>query len=251
MVPVRRALRHLRGNLVAYLALMVALGGTSYAGIALDARSVGTKELKRGAVTRAKIKANAVSPGKLSNAAKQALTGPQGAPGAPGAPGQKGDTGATGPTFTAFGRNPVNGALPGDGIVVDLIGSNGSAATTGSGALTLPEQSRVYVSGSATMTNTDPDDPIRGRCEALISQPASNALTDDAGSGFFTDFHEASTEQTGAANQSHQAMPVTGTVLVPAGTYNVGIHCTQVGGPAGSLNRFNAALNVFAVPASS
>jgi hypothetical protein len=45
---------------VACLALMVALGGTSYAAIKLPANSVGTKQLKKGAVTGVKVKKNAL-----------------------------------------------------------------------------------------------------------------------------------------------------------------------------------------------
>jgi hypothetical protein len=47
---------HLRRHLVAYLALFVALGGTSYAAVRLPPRSVGTEQLKRGAVTNVKVK---------------------------------------------------------------------------------------------------------------------------------------------------------------------------------------------------
>jgi hypothetical protein len=46
--------------IVACLALMVALGGTSYAAIKLPANSVGTKQLKKGAVTGVKVKKNAL-----------------------------------------------------------------------------------------------------------------------------------------------------------------------------------------------
>ena len=41
-----RPLRHIRNNLVAYIALFVALSGTSYAAFSLPAGSVGTRELK-------------------------------------------------------------------------------------------------------------------------------------------------------------------------------------------------------------
>ena len=50
-----RILNHLRGNAVAYLALFVALGGTSYAAFNLPKNSVGTPQLRTGAVTPAKI----------------------------------------------------------------------------------------------------------------------------------------------------------------------------------------------------
>jgi hypothetical protein len=46
---------------VACLALLVALGGTSYAAIKLPANSVGTKQLKRGAVTGVKVKSNTLT----------------------------------------------------------------------------------------------------------------------------------------------------------------------------------------------
>jgi hypothetical protein len=47
----QRALRHLRANAIAYLALFVAMGGTTYAAIRLPANSVGTRQLEKGAVT--------------------------------------------------------------------------------------------------------------------------------------------------------------------------------------------------------
>jgi hypothetical protein len=46
---------------VAMTALVVALGGTSYAVVKPPARSVGSKELKRNAVSSAHIKANAIT----------------------------------------------------------------------------------------------------------------------------------------------------------------------------------------------
>lgn len=48
-------LRHVRANAVAYLALFVALGGTSYAAVSLPANSVGTPQIRNGAVTPAKL----------------------------------------------------------------------------------------------------------------------------------------------------------------------------------------------------
>jgi hypothetical protein len=57
---------------VAFVALLVASGGTSYAVVRLPAQSVTTKQLKNGAVTAAKIKANAVDASKV---AANSLTG--------------------------------------------------------------------------------------------------------------------------------------------------------------------------------
>jgi hypothetical protein len=59
-------------NVTATLALFLALGGGAYAAATLPARSVGSKQLKKNAVIRAKIKRNAVNGSKVSN---NSLTG--------------------------------------------------------------------------------------------------------------------------------------------------------------------------------
>jgi hypothetical protein len=72
---------------VALIALFVALGGTTYAATSLPKNSVGSAQLKKGAVTKAKINKKAL---------KQ-LKGNRGPAGAAGTPGEKGDTGPPGP----------------------------------------------------------------------------------------------------------------------------------------------------------
>ena len=57
--------RFLRGNTIALLALFVALGGTTYAATALPKNSVGTKQLKKNAVTAVKIKTARVTNTKI------------------------------------------------------------------------------------------------------------------------------------------------------------------------------------------
>jgi hypothetical protein len=52
-------------NVVACMALFVALGGVGYAATKLPKNSVGSKQLKNGAVTSAKLKAKAVTAAKL------------------------------------------------------------------------------------------------------------------------------------------------------------------------------------------
>ena len=51
----QRILDHLKHNLVAYLALFVALGGTSYAAIRLPTGSVGTRALANHSITPIKL----------------------------------------------------------------------------------------------------------------------------------------------------------------------------------------------------
>ena len=50
-----RLLNHIRHNVVAYLALFVALGGTSYAVVNLPANSVGARQLRNHAITPVKL----------------------------------------------------------------------------------------------------------------------------------------------------------------------------------------------------
>lgn len=94
-------------NVIASFALFLALGGASYAAVALTAHSVGTKQLKRNAVTGAKIKRNAVGSAKVANGSLRAEDFKPGetAKGQPGAPGSKGDAGAAGPTAGASADN--------------------------------------------------------------------------------------------------------------------------------------------------
>src|SRR3954452_12823168 len=88
-------------NVVGSLALFIALGGVSYAAVKLPARSVGTKQLKNGAVTSEKIRNGTVrkkdcvegelTRGKTGSAGAD---GVDGLPGVNGAPGPKGEHGA-------------------------------------------------------------------------------------------------------------------------------------------------------------
>jgi hypothetical protein len=65
MNAVRRTRRPRYADVVATLALLMALSGTAYAVTALPARSVGAKQLKSRAVTNSKIATRAVSSAKI------------------------------------------------------------------------------------------------------------------------------------------------------------------------------------------
>jgi hypothetical protein len=85
MDRIRRKLTY--SNVISTLCLVLLLGGgTAYAASKLGRESVGTGALKKEAVT----------PAKLSQKAKAALTGPAGAKGATGAQGPQGAPGAAG-----------------------------------------------------------------------------------------------------------------------------------------------------------
>jgi hypothetical protein len=98
-------------NVTATLALVVALGGSSYAAFKLPPNSVGTAQIRNGAVVASKIKVGSLSarlfePSELPRGPRGATgaagatgaQGPTGAPGASGVQGPVGAPGAVGPT---------------------------------------------------------------------------------------------------------------------------------------------------------
>ncbi len=92
-------------NVVASLALFLALGGVGYAATQLPKNSVGTKQLKSGAVTADKIsKATRASLAAAGPTGAQGPAGPQGIPGAPGTPGEPGSA-------RAYARVSTHGEL--------------------------------------------------------------------------------------------------------------------------------------------
>ena len=83
---------------VASLALVVALGGTGYAAIRLPAGSVGTAQLKNGAVISTKVKAHSLVAANFKPG--QIPAGPAGPAGAQGLAGPAGPAGAKGDSAT-------------------------------------------------------------------------------------------------------------------------------------------------------
>jgi len=83
-------------NVTATLALFIALGGTSYAAITLPKNSVGSKQIRKGAVRASELRSSAVSSRSIRNRAvrtsdlalstRSSLRGAQGPPGPAGPP---------------------------------------------------------------------------------------------------------------------------------------------------------------------
>lgn len=91
-------LSHLRNHAVGYLALLVALSGTAYAA-SLPSNSVGTRQLRDGAVTRAKLASTTLHAlRRVGPRGPRGLQGAKGATGLTGAPGIQGPRGANGLT---------------------------------------------------------------------------------------------------------------------------------------------------------
>lgn len=99
-----------RENALAVLALVAALGGTSYAAVALPNGSVGTPQLRNAAVTGAKLAPSAATAAKVKNGSLtlDAVSPDALVPGPPGAPGHDGSPGVVGPAGQA-GSSGTNG----------------------------------------------------------------------------------------------------------------------------------------------
>src|SRR5438270_3085645 len=103
--------RHVRQHLVGYLALFVALGGTSYAAVTklLPANSVGTRQVINKSLRTADFSKGAIA----TLHGRQGAQGPKGDTGPGGPQGSKGDTGPAGSTViarTRGGTQSTNGA---------------------------------------------------------------------------------------------------------------------------------------------
>ncbi|MBK8295249.1 MAG: collagen-like protein [Solirubrobacterales bacterium] len=112
-------------NVVALLALFIALGGISYAAVKIPKNSVGKKQLKKNAVNSSKVKNRSLRAidfgkgqlpaGAVGPQGSQGTEGPIGASGAPGIAGPAGEdgiTGSTGPQGTP-GQPGTNGSSAG------------------------------------------------------------------------------------------------------------------------------------------
>lgn len=144
-------------EVVATLALFIALGGASYAAIQVPKNSVGTKQLKKNAVTSKKVKNKSLlradfKPGQIPKGA----TGPKGTAGSAGPTGPAGSQGLTGPTG-------VTGAA----------GVSSSAVMTGRTTLSNINQ-QFAISGISTAANYGNPTADIGMTSPSVSVTAGN-----------------------------------------------------------------------------
>ena len=137
----RRIIFHLRNNVVGYVALFAALGGTSYAAVRLAPGSVTNRALARGAVSHSKLAANSVTsadiadgslkPGDFARQTMTALTKGGGVTTA--ADGTTGSRGANGGSGTAGALGPAGpaGAAGSASIIVRARGTGTVSAPHG------------------------------------------------------------------------------------------------------------------------
>jgi hypothetical protein len=140
---------HVRGNVVGYLALFIALGGTSYAAVRLAPNSVTSAAIAKRAVTHAKLAPNSVTSANVKKGALtasdfkagtfiQGLKGDAGAAGVDGERGLDGVQGFQGPQGDPGPQGPQGTA-----------GTKGDPGHDGSASIAL----RARVSGTVTAKN--------------------------------------------------------------------------------------------------
>jgi hypothetical protein len=164
----RKLFGHLSGNAVAYLALFVALGGTSVAAVSLKNGSVKGKHISRNAVSSPKVKDRSLLARDF--AAGQLPRGKPGQPGQPGqngAPGQDGQTGPRGPSNAYANLFNATGVIQLDGSEVTL------------GQLTLPAGSYAFTA-SAEVTTSAPSTNCRIKNQGTVVATSSTVGDGDA-----------------------------------------------------------------------
>ena len=115
-----RSWRPSHTTVAAYMALFIALGGTSYAAVKLPKNSVGSTQIKKNAVSSSKVKNGSLTKSDFkASDLPVGRTGPQGPQGLQGTKGDKGDKGDQGDqgdagingTADAFARVQADGTL--------------------------------------------------------------------------------------------------------------------------------------------
>ena len=85
-------------NVIATLALFIALGGSSYAALNLPKGSVGSKQLQQNSVTSVKVRPGTLVTSDFNASARSRLRGPEGLEGEEGLEGPEGPAGEPGTT---------------------------------------------------------------------------------------------------------------------------------------------------------
>jgi hypothetical protein len=181
------ASRHLRRNLVAYVALLFAFSGTSYAATTalLPANSVGTRQVINGSLLKKDFKSGQLprgARGPRGFAGAGGATGPAGAAGPAGAQGVQGPAGPVSLTYvfsadTALPNGTQQDAFADCPAGMVVTGGGGFSAST-STAVTIKSSAIGTTTGDApdewgvTMNNTSGSDTTFN-AEAICTTPTS------------------------------------------------------------------------------
>jgi hypothetical protein len=215
---------------VACIALIVALGGTSYAALKLPRNSVGNKQLRPNAVTSGKVRNGSLTAKDFRGSAlKRGPRGPQG---------PKGDSVGAIPRVAWASRDPFKPGGSRQSVAVgaggvDLVGLDVPAGksdyTSSSGRITASGPSRLIANGQAVILNADAANQAVN-CQIVLVGSATRVIGNDvnasigAGGGFIPVAVSAGSD-------------------VDAGTYDVRLQCNSAA-PSMTFHRGNLTVAV-------
>ncbi len=209
---------HVRHNVVGYLALFAALGGTSYAAVRLPANSVGAKQIKAKAVRASEVKNGTLGLAELSGRAESALQGQRGLQG------PQGVAGAQGPAGSAAGsviQGNTDETLLTLGSSEDTFAPSGFTAEgeTGAGATSIQStpNATIVISDLFGQVNTAPG-PGASRTVRLQAFNPSRILISCTISGTDTTCNSGSASVTVPPGTQYRASIFTGSVAPAAST---------------------------------
>ena len=156
---------------VAFIALLLALGGGAYAQLRIPNNSVGSKKLKNNAVTSKKIRNGAVNSNKVKNGsllsadfrAGQLPAGPRGPQGERGVQGVQGPQGPAG---------PITGVLPSG---VTLRGTYGIAARSTANSVQAPISYGLALPSDPAIHYVPSAGPAPVQCPGNVDNPQALA----------------------------------------------------------------------------
>lgn len=212
-------------TIVALIALVAALTSPAWAKPVQNL--ITGKEIAKNAITSPKVK-------DRSLLAKDFKKG-QLPRGETGKAGPQGPQGPAGPALTGGAQDNSGTIGPISGNMTDLV----EAAET-TGQLVLPFKGLITANGFADV-DTSEAKASRTRCNLFISDGTgpNNGLTPFSPNAF---------GDTPATNNYHIAIPLSGHVVKPAGTYNIAVKCEVIGGGGPTVSH-TASFTYTAVPA--
>jgi hypothetical protein len=201
-----RVLRHMRAHFVGYVALFVALGGTSLAAVnALPLNSVGSPQIKNRSIQTLDVSRRTLA----ALRGRRGLRGLQGTRGAKGDKGDKGDAGAQGTVGPTFGRAGDSGAAC-------QLTTTSFAICASTGELSLPVAGRVLLVASAGWIGTGPSGDY-GQCTLFAD--------DSPVGGYSSEFGQATATHLNVARGAVSATDITDPL--PAGPHTFTLKCSK------------------------
>lgn len=223
-------------NVMATIAVFIALGGSSYAAVTLSQNSVRSKHIKNGQVKRGDLGRSAVDSTKVKDGALlrrdfragQIPAGPQGPQGPQGDTGRQGEAGLQGPP----------GPTAADGSFVSPFRTLPAWSTyddVASLTLTMTAESRIVVSGTVVLRGNGANDDA-AECRIAVARGGGTLF-----SGYgYTGIADTATD--------HVTLPVTATFVDrPAGDDSIRLQCART---AGTVVAERASLTAIAAAAA-